>query len=205
MLVTWPASLKSTRRLLVTWLLCCQSWKNCIWYERRASAFYAHYIQPSSTRNLSWVLWSLGSLAGLKISACQWCRSSKWWNHQRTSLGWLDGAGCRYWWLLIVEPWFQLFWDLNGAFKWRLTCRCYLLYPVWNLLAYFGICFAYFKAWIGRQGRWISRRMRKLSVNLLGLPVECWSVLPATWVPIKTAFQLTNPVKKSLTLSCKTN
>lgn len=70
---------------------------------------------------------------------------------------------------------------------------------VWNLLAYFGMRFAYFKGYelgdkaveflVGEQGQAIRK-----SVGIVGGMVI--GAVAATWVPIKTAFQLTNPGEK---------
>ena len=70
---------------------------------------------------------------------------------------------------------------------------------VWNLLAYFGMRFAYFKGYelgdkaveflVGEQGQAIRK-----SVGIVGGMVI--GAVAATLVPIKTAFQLTNPGEK---------
>lgn len=66
---------------------------------------------------------------------------------------------------------------------------------VWNLLAYFGMKFAYFKGYelgdkaveflVGAQGQAIRK-----SVSIVGGMVI--GAVAATWVPVKTAFQLKN-------------
>ncbi|MGT2910509.1 PTS system mannose/fructose/sorbose family transporter subunit IID [Streptococcus cameli] len=66
---------------------------------------------------------------------------------------------------------------------------------VWNLFAYFGMKFAYFKGYelgdkaveflVGPQGQAIRK-----SVSIIGGMVI--GAVAATWVPVKTAFQLTN-------------
>lgn len=66
---------------------------------------------------------------------------------------------------------------------------------VWNLLAYFGMRFAYFKGYelgdkaveflVGAQGQAIRK-----SISIIGGMVI--GAVAATWVPIKTAFQLKN-------------